>query len=155
MWERPKASSGVSVGLDERDKKRMEYLEKLRRGQVTADPTRILNGDVGFRYKGVYKHDRSINRHKAQGFELLPPGDAARFQCGTSEDGKTMGDLIIMREPIELYEAKQIHNREKREGEDTHAFNSMIDEMNRTARNAHAVGAHQESVYDLREEEIK
>lgn len=155
MWQAPKATAGVSVGMDERDKKRMEYLEKLRAGQVTADPTRILNGDRAFRYKGVYQHERSVNRHKAQGFETLPPGDEARFQCGTSEDGKKMGDLIIMREPLELYEAKQIFNREKREGHDEHTFNTMIDEMNRTARNAHAVGAHKSSVFDLREEEIK
>ena len=136
----------VEVVKDEADKKREEMLDKYRRGDPGSDLTQIVGGDKKFRYRGVNKRPERVARAKARGFETVPSDDPASFLVQMGASGKEFGDLVLMREPMELYEMKKSRQKSKRAMQDQAYQDGIDDTINRIAREAGAVGPGQSAV---------
>src|SRR5690554_4557744 len=104
---------GIEFGEDEVDKRRRQLLDMYKQGRA-IDPTSIRNADPGKRYKLVNKHPERVQMHEAQGFKVTPADDPAQLLMQTAK-GSTAGggqqyrDLILMEEPMDLYQAKREH----------------------------------------------
>lgn len=145
---------GVEVLKDEADKKREEMRERMRLGDPGADITRVENRDPKYRYRGINKDPRRVARAKAKGFEAVPADDPARWPI-EQEKGKEFGDLVLMREPMELYEAKKQADAEKAAAATRAHRDNTKERINQIAREAGAVGPHQDAVIDPQSENIK
>ena len=147
---------GVVV-KDEADK-RAEEAEERRRllrkqmlaGQFSGRPTDVMNPTPGFRYKGINK--KRIEQAKAKLFEPIPDTDPANF-LGAMGKEKVFGDLVLMREPMEIYQAKVRRNEQRFASKQDDKQEEILDELNRIGRNSKAVGAHKKAVFDIEQTE--
>jgi hypothetical protein len=140
--------SGVSVGKDEADKKIEEIKDRMRRGDPGADLTQVLNADRRYRYRGVNKKPERIARAQARGFEHIPEGSPERWPVDMGGGGKEMGDQILMREPIEVFKAKDAANKDRQKRQSRQKIDEARENINKMARDAGAVGPHQEAAFE-------
>jgi len=148
---------GVTVVRDEADKKgdeaearRKMLRQRMLAGDFQGRPTDIINPTAGFRYRGVNR--KRVERAKAQCFETLPDNDPANFLGAMGKD-KTYGDLVLMREPLDIYEAKVRKIQQVGASRQGDKQEELLDEVNRIGRNGKAVGAHRKAVIDVDVEE--
>lgn len=140
---------GVKVLADEADKRRMQLREQYLQGNFSARPTDVVNRQEGYRYKGVNK--RRVEQAKARLFEPVPDSDPANF-LGAQGKVKEFGDLVLMREPQEIYEAKVRRSEQRFASKHDDKQAELLDEVNKIARNSKAVGPHKTAITDLPEE---
>jgi hypothetical protein len=126
----------------------------MRLGDVIgADLTRIKEPNLKYRYRGINKRPERVARALARGFEHIPKSDPESFQVQQGESGKEFGDLILMREPMDLYQHKLKVQRERAEEATRRFQEEQKAKINRIAREAGAVGPHQDAAIDESSEE--
>jgi hypothetical protein len=149
--------SSVTVVRDEADKKgdeaearRKLLRQKMLAGDYSGRPTDTINPTPGFRYKGINR--KRTEQARAKLFEPVPPEDPANF-LGAMGKEKTYGDLVLMREPMDVYQAKVRRSEQRFASKHADKQEEILDELNRVARNGKAVGAHRKAVIDVDEED--
>lgn len=147
----------VSVTKDEADKRgeeaearRRQLRQEMLRGNFSGRPTDTINPTPGFRYKGINK--KRVEQAKAKLFEPIPDTDPANF-LGAMGKEKVYGDLVLMREPMDIFQAKVRKNESRYESKHADKSEELLDELNRIGRNSKAVGAHKKAVFDTEQEE--
>lgn len=145
----------VTVTLDEADKKR-EYARILQRrkhhdtttlrGTHTDAHGRTDQPDPNFRYKFVNNRARSVARAKDQGFEVVPQSDPVQTVHGSRKEGaQNLGDgtdVILMREPVELYEMKRAEDEAQQRRLVQGVNEAARENINRMARDEMRTPAH-------------
>jgi len=125
-----------------------EMKERMKSGDPGADITQVLNADRRYRYRGINKKPERIARAQAKGFEHVPEDDPARWPIDMGRNGKEMGDLTLMREPLEVYHLKNNKNKEKGRRATRQKIEETKEVLNKFARETGAVGAHKESAFE-------
>lgn len=103
---------GVSVEMDEADKKRL-------------DPFHVSNKKDGFTYRLLNKNQRNLDRRIAEGYEIVQGNDPERLtNVGVStpmkkgsdlDTTRQLNDTVLARLPKELHEKKKKRVREATE----------------------------------------
>lgn len=120
---------GVSVTMDEADKKKLDPSRKY-------DPYQVHNKKPGFRYRMLNKNDRNIERRQHEGFELVQGDDPERLGLNEStplkkgadtDSTRRFSDLILARIPEERIVEKENANRALIEHRTRSVRNEFID----------------------------
>lgn len=140
----------VEVVADERDRDTELKRMLMRRRQI--DRTTIVNARDDRRYKLVNSETRAVNWAKSRGFVIVPRARKSRDpypEHGYWDDAAgayKVGDLVLMDEPIELYEGTRAENARIQDTQEADKMAGVADQMNRIARNEGRVPAHTDIV---------
>lgn len=152
---------GINVTHDEADKQR-EYqriLQRRRKHDITtlSGTHTDLHGrsnqpDPNFRYKFVNKRARAVAKAQTLGFEIVPTSDSTQADYGVHKDGAQQlgegSDVVLMREPVELYEMKRAEDEERQRQVIQAVNDTARDNINRIARNELRTPAHRDITED-------
>lgn len=140
----------IEILEDEADKKRRH--ERILQQMGHADTTKLLNPDQGKRYRFANKKSRTFARAQSRGFVKTDPNGETQAEYGVVKDGAiTLGegtDVILMEEPLELYEAKRAKLSEEYDKRMATANEAAKENINRIARNEGRVPAHTDVTID-------
>jgi hypothetical protein len=144
----------IEVIKDEADK-RKEYQRYLSRHRGVSR-TEISGAEEKYRYKLVNSKARGVKHAKALGFEVVPKDDPAQLAYGEWDEAlgaQRLGDdLILMREPMDLYRMKQEENNSQAKHASMAVNETAKENINRMARNEGGAPAHTDVTIDNSEE---
>lgn len=142
---------GISVTEDEADKKR-KY-ERIMQQRQRLDVSTLDNPNPAKRYKWVNNRPRGVARAERLGFEKTDPKGETTAVFGVAKDGViTLGpgsDVILMEEPMELYEAKRQADAETLAAQVKGINEAAKEKLNRIARDEGRARPHQDIVEDI------
>ena len=170
--------AGITITEDEADKKirgareiRREIareggaqaMEKLAAMDLTINRTKIVsrkkvaagaeNTDPdpkdAYRMVNRAKEGERIALLQGLGYETVPEDDDAHLVMSSKRDGvQVQGDLVLMRLPVELHEARRRAKRMKYVQASNDRVNSAKENMNRIAREGGLTGPHKDAVIE-------
>lgn len=127
----------IEVIADEADKKR-EY-ERILQRRKQHDITALTNPDPSKRYRWINKKSRAVAHAEGNGFAKVDPKGDTQAQFGVTKDGAIHlgegSDVILMEEPIELYEMKRQADEDRMQSQLANMNAEVKDNLNRIARN--------------------
>lgn len=105
---------GVSVTVDEADKKKLDPSQKY-------DPYNVHNKQPGFKYRMLNKNERNLERKKSDGYVLVQGDDPEKLGLNEStalkkgadvDTTRRFSDLVLARIPEEKIAEKEKQNRD-------------------------------------------
>lgn len=138
---------------DERDKRVEQQREQMRgrMGRRRIDRTAMAEMDEAYRAKWINNDQRAINTAKARDFVMVErdKGIVPKHAVWDSEKSAyVLGDLVLMKEPIEVYEEKRAAIREEGDFQAQQYQNDARETINKAARDAGISRAHEDIVQD-------